>query len=382
MDSLAVLPPPSCRTLAVSRASSRSEARAEAVGVGSSALLGAAWVRHPALGVPRSCPPAGRGPASGLSGDSPRMTAPGQGDHAPTRTAPGPTATREAWGPPWQTPSASCGTRRAPGSRPSDSQGGQHDRGSWLMGPVAWRWARVPTPSAPSPGRRAPPCHQQPARAVARAADHTPPRRLATARHVRPVCAWHGAPWVRRPRRRAGAGPCGPCQPHPQQSRRRRHVLHASGFPSRRGGWRSLTAGWCRARTTRLRAPGTRRGRRRRRLAPWAVRHWTLVACPRGLMTGDHPRPVAPHQVEGRSPPSGHTSLPPGFSSPGGAPNARGEPRQQPERGTSGGCWRRLQCVVRCSTGIDCALAASKPWSVTPHDVRDFPSLPAIPPRV
>src|SRR5712691_2808339 len=27
-------------------------------------------------------------------------------------------------------------------------------------------------------------------------------------------------------------------------------------------------------------------------------------------------------------------------------PNARGEPRQQPERGTSGGCWRRLQCVV------------------------------------
>ena len=29
------------------------------------------------------------------------------------------------------------------------------------------------------------------------------------------------------------------------------------------------------------------------------------------------------------------------------APNARGEPRQQPERGTSGGCWRRLQCDVR-----------------------------------
>ena len=28
-------------------------------------------------------------------------------------------------------------------------------------------------------------------------------------------------------------------------------------------------------------------------------------------------------------------------------PNARGEPRQQPQRGTSGGCWRRLQCVVR-----------------------------------
>ena len=38
-------------TLAVSRANSRSEARAEAVGVGSSALLGAAWARHAAVGV-------------------------------------------------------------------------------------------------------------------------------------------------------------------------------------------------------------------------------------------------------------------------------------------------------------------------------------------
>ena len=28
-------------------------------------------------------------------------------------------------------------------------------------------------------------------------------------------------------------------------------------------------------------------------------------------------------------------------------PNARGEPRQEPQRGTSGGCWRRLQCDVR-----------------------------------
>ena len=28
-------------------------------------------------------------------------------------------------------------------------------------------------------------------------------------------------------------------------------------------------------------------------------------------------------------------------------PNASGEPRQQPQRGTSGGCWRRLQCLVR-----------------------------------
>src|SRR5262244_667305 len=28
-------------------------------------------------------------------------------------------------------------------------------------------------------------------------------------------------------------------------------------------------------------------------------------------------------------------------------PNARGEPRQQPQRGTSEGCWRRLQCEVR-----------------------------------
>jgi hypothetical protein len=31
--------------------------------------------------------------------------------------------------------------------------------------------------------------------------------------------------------------------------------------------------------------------------------------------------------------------------------HARGEPRQQPERGTSGGCWRRLQCVVRGESG-------------------------------
>ena len=28
------------------------------------------------------------------------------------------------------------------------------------------------------------------------------------------------------------------------------------------------------------------------------------------------------------------------------ASNARGEPRQQPQRGTSESCWRRLQCVV------------------------------------
>ena len=57
-------------TPAVSRAKSRSEARAEAVGVGSSAWLGAAWARHNALGVaPRlpalltwACAPAwGRG---------------------------------------------------------------------------------------------------------------------------------------------------------------------------------------------------------------------------------------------------------------------------------------------------------------------------------
>jgi hypothetical protein len=27
--------------------------------------------------------------------------------------------------------------------------------------------------------------------------------------------------------------------------------------------------------------------------------------------------------------------------------NAGGEPRQQPQRGTSEGCWRRLQCLVR-----------------------------------
>jgi len=32
-------------------------------------------------------------------------------------------------------------------------------------------------------------------------------------------------------------------------------------------------------------------------------------------------------------------------------PNARGEPRQEPERGTSGGCWCRLQGVVRGRMG-------------------------------
>jgi hypothetical protein len=32
-------------------------------------------------------------------------------------------------------------------------------------------------------------------------------------------------------------------------------------------------------------------------------------------------------------------------------PNAGGEPRQQPQRGTSEGCWRRLQCLVRCGPG-------------------------------
>ena len=34
------------------------------------------------------------------------------------------------------------------------------------------------------------------------------------------------------------------------------------------------------------------------------------------------------------------------------ASNVGGEPRQWPERGTSGGCWRRLQCVVRCSAAL------------------------------
>jgi hypothetical protein len=36
---------------------------------------------------------------------------------------------------------------------------------------------------------------------------------------------------------------------------------------------------------------------------------------------------------------------------PPAGPNARGEPRRQPERGTSGGCGRRLQCVVRGRLG-------------------------------
>ena len=44
-------------------------------------------------------------------------------------------------------------------------------------------------------------------------------------------------------------------------------------------------------------------------------------------------------------------------------PNARGEPRQQPERGTSGGCWRRLQCFVRRGPGCE-PLAPVPRWPI------------------
>ena len=49
------------------------------------------------------------------------------------------------------------------------------------------------------------------------------------------------------------------------------------------------------------------------------------------------------------------------------APNARGEPRQEPQRGTSGGCWRRLQCVVRFRRAWESACGAP---SATPHAIR------------
>ena len=45
-------------------------------------------------------------------------------------------------------------------------------------------------------------------------------------------------------------------------------------------------------------------------------------------------------------------------------PNARGEPRQQPERGTSGGCWRRLQCLVRRATGNRSPLGLPMPHGI------------------
>ena len=44
------------------------------------------------------------------------------------------------------------------------------------------------------------------------------------------------------------------------------------------------------------------------------------------------------------------------------APNARGEPRQQLERRRSGGCWRRLQCLVRPRPG-ESTLPAAVPFS-------------------
>jgi hypothetical protein len=64
-------------------------------------------------------------------------------------------------------------------------------------------------------------------------------------------------------------------------------------------------------------------------------------------------------------------------------PNARGEPRQQPERRRSGGCWRRLQCVVRGRMGttlrsrggppsacLACACAPARGRGAAPHPGR------------
>jgi hypothetical protein len=41
-------------------------------------------------------------------------------------------------------------------------------------------------------------------------------------------------------------------------------------------------------------------------------------------------------------------------------PNARPQPRQQPQRGTSGGCWRRLQALVRPRCAPDSRPASSR----------------------
>ena len=51
-------------------------------------------------------------------------------------------------------------------------------------------------------------------------------------------------------------------------------------------------------------------------------------------------------------------------------PNARGEPRQEPQRGTSEGCWRRLQCDVRSRAP---QTSAWGPPSARPHPHRHGP---------
>ena len=62
------------------------------------------------------------------------------------------------------------------------------------------------------------------------------------------------------------------------------------------------------------------------------------------------------------------------------APNARGEPRRQPERGTSGGCWRRLQCVVRgrmrTASRLQPRLPSAGPLRATATPQRGPPSAP------
>ncbi len=127
-------PPPAAQDLtpAVSRANSQSEARAEAVGVGSSALLGAAWVRHaprgmaprlsawPALahqrgGWARCAPHPGRRPrrcqapgVPGAVGRTPRQEAHATGRAGP-RTPPRPRRPRR---PPDHSPYATAHPRR------------------------------------------------------------------------------------------------------------------------------------------------------------------------------------------------------------------------------------------------------------------------------
>jgi hypothetical protein len=85
-----------CPTPAVSRAKSRSEARAEAVGVGSSAWLGAAWGRRSAVGT-TSCLltlPAWRG---GIV----RFAAVGDAAVSTARVPPAPRRKRASPGPAW-----------------------------------------------------------------------------------------------------------------------------------------------------------------------------------------------------------------------------------------------------------------------------------------